>query len=71
LVACAADGSAASPWLDPWVETAVDVTGSVGADGTITFVVTGTSDATLVLGSRESGAPARLVVTVLDSAPEG
>ncbi|HKG25655.1 MAG TPA: hypothetical protein VKB09_08400, partial [Thermomicrobiales bacterium] len=65
--AIAADGSAASAWLDPGVETAVDVTGTVGADGTITFVISGTSDATLLLGSRESGASPRLVVTVLDT----
>jgi hypothetical protein len=69
--AIGADGSVAAPWLDPWAETVVDVTGSVNGDGTITFVVRGTSDATLWLGSRESAASARLVVTVLDGATQG
>lgn len=64
--AVAADGSAAhADWLDPGVPTAIDVSGSVGADGTITFVIFGTPDAKLVLGDRESAAPPRLVVTVL------
>src|SRR5262249_16873173 len=53
--AVAADGSAAGAgWLDPWVETAIDVTGTVAGDGTVTFVIFGTPDATLVLGSRGS-----------------
>ncbi|MER3404301.1 MAG: hypothetical protein C4289_03290 [Chloroflexota bacterium] len=54
-------------WLDPWVESTIDVTGTVTADGTITFVIPGTPEATLILGSRESGTPPRLVITVLDT----
>ncbi|GIW04877.1 MAG: hypothetical protein KatS3mg059_1497 [Thermomicrobiales bacterium] len=62
-----ADGNpAVIEWLDPWVEGAIDVTGTVTSDGTITFVIAGTPDAPLLLGSRESGAPPRLVITVMD-----
>ncbi|HEY7035345.1 MAG TPA: IPT/TIG domain-containing protein [Thermomicrobiales bacterium] len=69
--AVAADGSAVvAPWLDPWAETAIDVTGTVAADGTVTFVIFGTSDARLVLGSSGSDAAPRLVVTVLTSPAE-
>ncbi len=54
-------------WLDPWVESAIDVTGTVTVDGTITFVIPGTPDAALSLGSRESSTPPRLIITVLDT----
>jgi hypothetical protein len=60
----AAVGSIA--WVDPGVEIAVDVTGVVAADGTITFVISGVPDGRVVFTSRESGAPPRLVVIVLD-----
>lgn len=66
--ALSADGSAATvDWLDPGVETAIDVTGTVGADGTVTFALAGTPDQVVAIASRESGTPPRLVVTVLDS----
>jgi hypothetical protein len=62
-----ADGSAASvDWFDPGVETAIDVTGTVAADGTVTFAIAGTPDQVVAIASRESGTPPRLVVTVLD-----
>jgi hypothetical protein len=64
------NGSAATiDWVDPGVEYSVDVTGTVTADGLVTFVFTGVPDAQLVIGSRESGSPPRLVVTVLDQPP--
>jgi len=57
-------------WLEPWAETTVDVTGVVAADGTITFVIAGAPDSPLLLGSRESGAPPRLIVTVVEQPQE-
>jgi murein DD-endopeptidase MepM/ murein hydrolase activator NlpD len=51
-------------WLQPGVETVVDVSGSVAADGLVTFVVVGSPEAMAAIASRESGAPPRLVVTV-------
>ncbi|MGH2531828.1 MAG: M23 family metallopeptidase [Thermomicrobiales bacterium] len=62
-----ADGSAAAiDWAEPWVEVAIDVSGTVTADGLVTFVVSGAPDQVIALASRESGAPARLVITVID-----
>lgn len=62
-----ADGSAATiDWAEPWTEVAIDVTGTVTADGLVTFVITGAPDQPIALASRESGAPARLVITVID-----
>jgi hypothetical protein len=62
-----ADGSAATlDWIEPWTEVAVDVTGSVTTDGTMTFVVTGTAEQAIALASRESGAPAYLQITVVE-----
>jgi hypothetical protein len=66
--AVAADGSAAGAgWLDPGVAAAVDVTGTVAGDGTVTFVIFGTPDAPLVLGNSGSDAAPRLVVNVQSS----
>jgi hypothetical protein len=63
------DGAPAqAPWIDPWVETWIDVTGTVSADGLVTFVIGGVSDTEIVYGSRESGSPPRLVITVEDPA---
>jgi hypothetical protein len=53
-------------WLEPGTEVEIDVTGIVAADGTITFVLTGEAAATVAIGSRESGAPPLLVLTVVD-----
>lgn len=53
-------------WQDPWVETWIDVSGVVTADGTVTFVLSGAPDAALTLASRESATPPRLVLTILD-----
>jgi hypothetical protein len=62
-----ADGGVSTiDWVDLGVEYGADVTGTVTADGTITFVISGIPDAQLLIGSRESGAPPRLVITVLD-----
>ena len=44
-------------WTEPWFEVAVDVTGSVQADGTVTFLLSGAPDVPIDFGSRESGAP--------------
>ena len=49
-------------WIDPGVETSIDVTGIVTADGTVSFVITGSSEQLLAITSRESGAPAYLVI---------
>jgi len=51
-------------WLQPGVETVVDVSGTVVADGLVTFVVVGSPEAMAAIASRESGAPPRLVVIV-------
>ena len=60
-----ASGAVSEPiWLTPGVESVVDVTGTVSADGTITFVVTGTPDAVAGIASRESATPPRLLLTV-------
>lgn len=52
--------------IDPGVEAAIDVTGTVRADGTVTFVLLGETASVVAIAARESGAPARLVVEVLD-----
>jgi hypothetical protein len=66
-VALKADGAASTlDWLEPGVETAIDVTGTVAADGTVTFAIVGTPDQVIGISSRESGTPPRLVVTVVD-----
>jgi hypothetical protein len=66
-VALKADGSASAlDWLEPGVETAIDVTGTVAADGTVTFAIVGTANQIIGIASRESATPPRLVVTVVD-----
>jgi hypothetical protein len=63
-----ADGSSAVVnWVDPGVEIAIDVTGTVTADGIVTFAIAGSPDQVAAIASRESGTPPRLVVDVLDS----
>jgi hypothetical protein len=54
--------------VEPGGLTAVDVTGSVFADGTITFVMPGQPDATGTIHSMESGVPPQLVLTVAQPA---
>ncbi len=51
-------------WIEPGSETAVDVTGSVTADGSVTFVIEGTPDQVVAITSSESGVPPYLVLTV-------
>ncbi len=55
-------------WLQPGVETSVDVTGTVSGDGLVTFVIFGAPEAMPAFGSRESGVPPRLHLTVQDPA---
>ncbi|MEJ7762908.1 MAG: hypothetical protein WKF80_08970, partial [Thermomicrobiales bacterium] len=50
-------------WLTPGLETVVNVSGVVAADGTITFVLAGLWDQPVAIASRESPTPPRLVVT--------
>jgi hypothetical protein len=50
--------------VEPGGLTAVDVTGSVFGDGTITFVMPGQPDATGTIYAMESGVPPQLVLTV-------
>ncbi|HWV34321.1 MAG TPA: hypothetical protein VNZ55_01735, partial [Thermomicrobiales bacterium] len=60
-------GLASAGWIDyiqPGVETSVDVSGIVTGDGTVSFVIPGTPDQVVGIASRESGAPAYLVLTV-------
>jgi hypothetical protein len=57
-------------WVDtisPGGQTVVDVTGVVNADGTISFVIPGTPDGTVGIGSKEIGAGAYLELTVEDA----
>jgi hypothetical protein len=54
--------------VEPGGLTAVDVTGSVSADGTITFVLPGQPEATGSLYALESGIPPQLVLTVAQPA---
>ncbi len=63
--AAGADGNPAAIGALPNAEeVTVDVTGAVGGDGLVTFVLRGTPDVGQAIGSRESGIPARLTVTV-------
>jgi len=50
--------------VEPGGLTAVDVTGSVSADGKITFVLPGQPEATGLIDAIESGIPPQLVLTV-------
>jgi len=57
-------------WIDtinPGGQTVVDVTGVVNADGTISFVILGTPDGAVGIGSKEIGAGAYLELTVEDA----
>jgi len=54
--------------VEPDGLSAVDVTGSVFGDGTITFVMPGQPDATGTIYSMESGVPPQLVLTVAQPA---
>jgi hypothetical protein len=54
--------------VEPGGVTAIDVTGSVGGDGAITFVLPGQPDATGSLYALESGIPPQLVLTVAQPA---
>ncbi|MGN6484729.1 MAG: hypothetical protein ACTHMX_10010, partial [Thermomicrobiales bacterium] len=60
-------GLGSAGWVDtisPGSQTVIDVTGIVTADGTISFVITGTRDVAVGIGSKESGAPAYLELTI-------
>jgi len=60
-------GGEDGPWIgriEPGEETAIDVTGVVSADGTVSFVLEGTPDQAVAIASRESGSPAYLVIIV-------
>ncbi|MGE3798094.1 MAG: SH3 domain-containing protein, partial [Thermomicrobiales bacterium] len=52
-------------WAEAGTEIPVDLTGWIGGDGPLTIVVSGNGEAPVVLGSREGGWPARLVVTAI------
>jgi hypothetical protein len=54
--------------VEPGGLTAVDVTGSVSGDGSITFVMPGQPDATGIIYSMESGVPPQLILTVAQPA---
>jgi hypothetical protein len=54
--------------VEPDGLSAIDVTGSVFGDGTITFVMPGQPDATGTIYSMESGVPPQLVLTVAQPA---
>jgi hypothetical protein len=54
--------------VEPGGLTAVDVTGSVFGDGTITFVLPGQPDATGSIYAMESGIPPQLILTVTQPA---
>ncbi|MGB3328334.1 MAG: discoidin domain-containing protein, partial [Thermomicrobiales bacterium] len=63
-------GLGGAGWVDaisPGGQTVVDVTGIVTGDGTISFVIAGTPDTAVGIGSKETGAPAYLELTVEDS----
>lgn len=63
--ALTASGAVATvDWLQPGIETAVDVSGSVTADGLVTFVIVGSPEALAAVASRESATPPRLELTV-------
>jgi uncharacterized protein YraI len=46
-------------------EIPIDLTGWIAADGPITIAVSGAADPAIILGSKEGGWPARLVITAL------
>jgi hypothetical protein len=54
--------------VEPGGLSAVDVTGSVSADGTITFVLPGQPEATGTIHAIESGIPPQLILTVAQPA---
>jgi hypothetical protein len=54
--------------VEPGGLSAVDVTGSVSADGTITFVLPGQPEATGTIHAMESGIPPQLILTVAQPA---
>lgn len=54
--------------VEPGGLTAVDVTGSVSGDGTITFVLPGQPEATGSIHATESGIPPQLILTVTQPA---
>jgi hypothetical protein len=54
--------------VEPGGLTAVDVTGSVSADGSITFAMPGQPEATGIIYSMESGVPPQLILTVAQPA---
>jgi hypothetical protein len=51
-------------WINGGTQTTVDVTGYVTSDGLVTFVITGSPDQVAAITSRESGAPAYLVLVI-------
>jgi hypothetical protein len=51
-------------WIQPGVETTIDVTGVVTGDGSVTFVIEGTPEQLVAIGSSDGGDPAYLVLTV-------
>lgn len=50
--------------IQPGLETVIDVTGIVTADGTVSFVIEGLPDQSIAIKSRESGSAAYLVITI-------
>ena len=50
--------------IQPGGESSIDVTGIVTSDGTISFAIQGTPEQVVGVASRESGAPAYLVLTI-------
>jgi hypothetical protein len=60
-------GFANAGWVDtiqPGGEASIDVTGIVTSDGTISFAIQGTPEQVVGIASRESGAPAYLMLTI-------
>jgi hypothetical protein len=56
-------------WIQPGGETAIDVTGVITGDGTVTFVIEGTPEQIVVIGSSDGGTPAYLVLTIEEWIP--
>ncbi len=54
-------------WIEPGQEIWIDVTGSVTAEGLITFVIPSNAENPVRFSSREGGAPPKLVITILES----
>lgn len=52
-------------WVGPGGTTSIDVTGTVAANGVVTFVIVGLPEAAVTVGSRESGLPATLTIETL------